>query len=126
MPPSHWCYRVWFPKRPREVSYLRHLAGLASLGEGRDSCSCSELMPSVTERSAFFVKETVIPTDDAKLMMPFQPELGWSVLESLGRFTDTGRWAPLQNQETKRIGEDRPLLLRCLSQFFPARKISTA
>ena len=37
-------------------------------------------------------------------MMLFQPELGWSVLESLGRSADSGCWAPLQKQETRRIG----------------------
>ena len=52
-------------------------------------------------------------------MMPFQPELGWSMLELLGRSADSVRWTPLQKQETKRIGGDRPLPLRCLSQFFP-------
>ena len=37
-------------------------------------------------------------------MMFFQPELGWSVLELLGRSADSGCRAPLQKQETKRIG----------------------
>ena len=53
------------------------------------------------------------------LMMLFQPELGWSVLEVLGQSVDFGCLAPLRKQETKRIGGDRPLPLRCLSQFFP-------
>ena len=39
-----------------------------------------------------------------KLMMPFQSELGLSVLDLLGRSAVSGRWAPLQKQETKRIG----------------------
>ena len=38
------------------------------------------------------------------VMMLFQPELGWSVLELLGRSVDSGCRAPLQKQETKRIG----------------------
>ena len=50
--------------------------------------------------------------------MLFQQELGWSVLELLGRSTDSASWASLQKQETKRIGEGSPLPLRCLSQFF--------
>ena len=45
----------------------------------------------------------------AKLMMLFQPELGWSVLELLGRSAVSGRWAPLQKRETKKIGEGSPV-----------------
>ena len=53
------------------------------------------------------------------MMMFFQSKLGLSVLDSLGRSTDSVRWTPLQKQETKRIGGDRPLPLRCISQLFP-------
>ena len=42
-------------------------------------------------------------------MMLFQPELGWSMLELLGRSADSARWAPLQKQETKRIGGGSPI-----------------
>ena len=42
-------------------------------------------------------------------MMLFQPELGWSVLELLDRSADSVRWAPLQTQETKRIGGGSPI-----------------
>ena len=42
-------------------------------------------------------------------MMLFQPELGWSVLESLGRSVDSVHRTPLQKQETKRIGEGSPV-----------------
>ena len=42
-------------------------------------------------------------------MMLFQPELGWSVLELLGRSAVSRRWAPLQKQETKRIGGGSPV-----------------
>ena len=38
------------------------------------------------------------------LMMLFQLELGWSVLELLSRSAASGLWAPLQKRETKRIG----------------------
>ena len=38
-------------------------------------------------------------------MMFFQPELGWGMLDLLGRSADSVRWTPLQKQETKRIGE---------------------
>ena len=41
-------------------------------------------------------------------MVPFQPELGWSMLELLGRSTDSGCRAPLQKQETKRIDKGSP------------------
>ena len=43
------------------------------------------------------------------MMMLFQPELGWSVLELLGRSAISGCWAPLQKQETKRIGGGSPI-----------------
>ena len=42
-------------------------------------------------------------------MMLFQPELGLSVLDLLGRSADSGRWTPLQKQETKRIGGGSPI-----------------
>ena len=37
------------------------------------------------------------------MMMLFQPELGLSMLDFLGRSADSVRWTPLQKQETKRI-----------------------
>ena len=40
------------------------------------------MIPSVTEKS-IICKGTVIPTDDAKLMVLFLSILGWSLLESL-------------------------------------------
>ena len=55
-------------------------------------------------------------------MMLFQPELGWSVLELLGRSIDSGCQAPLQKQETKGSAGARPLPLQCLSQFFPVEE----
>ena len=42
-------------------------------------------------------------------MMLFQPELGWSMLELLGRSIDSGCRAFLQKQETKRIGGGSPV-----------------
>ena len=42
-------------------------------------------------------------------MMLFQPELGLSVLDLLGRSADSGHWIPLQKQETKRIGGGLPV-----------------
>ena len=42
-------------------------------------------------------------------MMLFQPELGLSVLDLLGWSTVSGRWAPLQKQETKRIDRASPV-----------------
>ena len=41
--------------------------------------------------------------------MPFQSELGWSMLELLGRSADSGCRAPLKKQETKRIGGGLPV-----------------
>ena len=45
---------------------------------------------------SFICKGIVVPTDDAKLMMLFQPKLGWSLTELLGRFAVSGCRAPLQ------------------------------
>ena len=42
-------------------------------------------------------------------MMLFQPELGWSVRGLLGWLVGPGCWAPLQKQETKRIGRGSPV-----------------
>ena len=57
------------PSRLQEVGYLRCLDGLASLGDWRGSYLYPELIPSITERSALFVKELSFPqtasTDDA-------------------------------------------------------------
>ena len=47
--------RLW------KVNCPRRLAGLASLEDWRRSCLCSELIPSVPERSALFVKELSFP-----------------------------------------------------------------
>ena len=72
---------------------------------------CSELIPSVAERSALFVKE-LSSHRQRQLMMPFsigtelvhvriaEPELELS----LGWSAGSGRWTPLQKQERKRIG----------------------
>ena len=46
------------------------------------------------------------------LIMFFRPELGWSVLELLGRSADSIHWTSLQKQETKR---DRRGFAYCLS-----------
>ena len=73
MPPSHPCWLALFLTR-REVDYLRRLAGPASSEDWRCSFLCSELIPSVVERSALFVKELsfpqTAPIDDAF----FQPD----------------------------------------------------
>ena len=42
-------------------------------------------------------------------MMLFQPELGWGVLDFLGWSAAFGCRAPLQKQETKRIGGGSPV-----------------
>ena len=43
------------------------------------------------------------------MMMLFQSELGWSMLGLLGQSADFACWAPLQKQETKRIGGGSPV-----------------
>ena len=42
-------------------------------------------------------------------MMYFQSELGWSVLELLGRSVNSIHWTPLEKQETKRIDGGSPV-----------------
>ena len=74
----------------QEACYLRRLADPGSLADWRCSCLCSELIPSVTEKSVIFIKELsfpqTAPTDDAF----FQPGLGWSVWGSLDWTKTTG------------------------------------
>ena len=41
--------------------------------------------------------------------MFFQLELGWSMLDLLGQSVASECWAPLQKQETKRIGGGSPI-----------------
>ena len=59
---------------------------------------------------SFICKGTVVPTDGAKLMMFFQPELGLRVLDLLGRFADSVRWTPMKKQEIKRIDGGSPVV----------------
>ena len=52
---------------------------------------------------------TTLPKVIYNLMMLFQPELGLSVLDLLGRSADSVRWTPLLKQETKRISGGSPV-----------------
>ena len=61
MPPPRQYWPVEFRERPLQVGYLGRLAGLASQGGWRDSCSCFESLPSVTENSVLFVEEQSFP-----------------------------------------------------------------
>ena len=69
MPPPHPCGLAASLACLREDGCPPRLAGLASLEDWCFSCLCSELIPSVTEISALFVKELLFPqmapTDDA-------------------------------------------------------------
>ena len=67
------------------VCFQRRPVGLASSGDWRDSCSCFESIPSVIDKS-LICKGTVVPTNDAKLMVLSLSILGWSLLKSLGQF----------------------------------------
>ena len=111
MPPPHPCWPTPFLTH-REVDCLRRLAGPASLVDWRCSYLCSELIPSVTERSTLFVKELsfpqTAPIDDAffnrtglERVVIAGPELELS----LGRSVGSGLWTPLQKQEKRRVGE---------------------
>ena len=85
MPPPRPC---WFASllTCREVGYLRRLVDSVSFEDWCCSCLCSELIPSVTERLALFVKELsfpqTTPTDGAFFNQ--------TVLERIG-----SRWARL-------------------------------
>ena len=69
MPPPRLCGFATSLAGLREVGCPPRLAGLASLEDWRCSCLCFELIPSVIERSALFVKELsfpqTAPTNDA-------------------------------------------------------------
>ena len=60
MPPPRPCWPALF-LTCREVGCLRRLAGPTSLADWRCSCLCSELIPSVTERSVISIKELSFP-----------------------------------------------------------------
>ena len=102
MPPPHPCWPAPFLTR-REVGCLRRLAGPASLVDWCCSCSCSGLIPSVTKRSALFVKELsfpqTAPTDDAFFNRTGLERVvitGLKLELSLGRSAGSGRKTPLQ------------------------------
>ena len=53
--------------------------------------------------------EESLSESESIVMMLFQPELGLSVLDLLGRSDDSVHWTSLQKQETKRIGGGSPV-----------------
>ena len=116
MPPPRPCWPALSLMGLREVGYPPHQAGLASWEDWRCSCLCSELIPSVAERSALFVKE-LSSHRRRQLMMPFSTRTGLErvgiagpELElSLGRSAGSGSWTPLQKQERKRVGGGLPV-----------------
>ena len=69
MPPPRPCWPALSLMRLREADYPPHQASLASWKDWSVSYLYSELIPSVTEGSALFVKELsfpqTMPTDDA-------------------------------------------------------------
>ena len=69
MPPPRPCWPAQPLMHLREVGYPPHQAGLAFWKDWHGSYLYSTLIPSVTERSALFVKELsfpqTAPTDDA-------------------------------------------------------------
>ena len=103
----------------RKVGCPRRLAGLASFEDCHDSYLCSELIPSVAERSAVFVKELSShrrrQTDDAFSTGTGLERAGIAgpvrCLWTLDIFVKT--------RNKKGSAGAHPLPLRCLSQFFP-------
>ena len=116
MPPPHLCWPAQSLMRFQEVGYPPHQAGLAFWKDWRDSCLYFALIPSVTVRSALFVRNCRSHRR-RQLMMPFSTEIGLehvgivgSELElPLGRSAGSGCWTPLQKQETNRIGGGSPI-----------------
>ena len=116
MSPPHPCWPAQSLMHLREVDYPPHQAGLAFWKDWRYSCLYSELIPSVTERSALFVRNCRSHRR-RQLMMPFSigielervgivgPELGLP----LGWSAGSRRWTPLQKQETKWISGGSPV-----------------
>ena len=104
MPPSRPCLLVLFLTHLWEVGCPPCLAGLASLRDWRGSFLYSELIPSIVERSALFVKELsfpqTAPTDDAFFNRNWARAC-WNRWAGPAR---SGCWTPLQKQEIKRIG----------------------
>ena len=96
----------------REVDCLRHLVDPASLEDWRCSYLCSELIPSVTERLALFVKELsfpqTAPTDDGFFNRDWAGACWghWAgTRAAVGLVHRLRRCAPLQRQERRRVGE---------------------
>ena len=95
-------------KAPPRGRLSTHQAGLALWKDWRDSCLYSALIPPVTERSAFFVRNCRSHRR-RQLMMPFStgtglervgivgPELG----QPLGQSTSSRCYVSLQKQETR-------------------------
>ena len=116
MPPPRPCRPALSLMCLREVGCPPRLAGLTSWEDWRGSYLYSELIPSVTERSALFVKELsfpqTAPTDDAFF------NRNW-----VGACWDL--WAdplaldaalPYKNKKQRGSTGACPLSLRCLSQ----------
>ena len=92
------------------------------LGGLRGSNLCSELIPSVTERSTIFVKELsfpqMTPTDDAFFKRNW-PGACWNRWAGTGTVVRPVRWLWTLDSSAKiRNKEDPRGLARCLSQFF--------
>ena len=98
----------------------------------RCSCLCSGLIPSITERSALFVKELsfpqTAPTYDAFFNRNWAIACWghWAGTKTVvGLVCRLWRCTPLQRQERRKKEGRRglcPWPLRCLSQFLPGRK----
>ena len=127
MPPPRLCGLAASLACLREVSYPPRLAGLASLENWHCSCLCSELIPSVTERSALFVKELSFPqtvsTDDAFFNRNWAGAC-WNRWAGTGTVARPARWLWTLDSSAKTRKKEgrrglRPWPLRYLSQFLP-------
>ena len=110
MPPPCSCWLASLLTR-QEVCCLRPLADPASLVDWRCSCSCSGLIPSVTEKSVIFVKELsfphTAPTDDTFFQPDWARECG-------------GRWAGPRLLLGWSAGTGVPLLYKNKKEEGPA------
>ena len=118
MPPLRPCWFASSLMRCQEVGCPCRIAGLASFEDWRCSCLCSELIPSVVERSVLFVKELsfpqTVPTDDAFFNQNWAGTC-WYRWAGIGSTAGPVRWlwaldSPAKTRNKKGIGRGSPVV----------------
>ena len=119
MPPPRPYWPALSLMRLRESAIHPHKAGLALWKDWRGSCSYSALIPSVTERSALFLKELsfphTTPTDDAFFNRNWAGAC-WNRWAGTGTTAGSIRWLWMLRSPAKQVTKgDRWGLARCHS-----------